>query len=120
MVREVHVLVSSTCSIDIIAIKHAANDGIQVEELPNKDDVTHKHRSSITDDESGFSETEIISTLTSPVPLLNEDDYELASVLSDDMKKEFCSDMSFIFHAEFQLTFGRYFLSDRWVLMPLG
>ncbi|CAF3034300.1 unnamed protein product [Rotaria socialis] len=122
MVREVHALISSTCSIDIIAIKHAANDGIQAEEFPNKDGVTHKHHSSITDDESGFSETETetISVPSSPVPLLNEDDYELASVLSDDMKKEFCSDMGFIFHAEFQLTFGRYFLSDRWVLMPLG
>lgn len=120
MVREVNLLTRPNFSIDHVATKHAVHDGIRVEELQNKDDVTFKHRSSITDDESGFSESGTISTRSSPIPSLNEDDYELASILPDEGKKEFCSDMCLIFHAEFQLTFGRYLLSDRWVLMPLG
>jgi len=28
--------------------------------------------------------------------------------------------MCLVFHAEFQLTFGRYFSADQWILMPLG
>jgi len=28
--------------------------------------------------------------------------------------------MSLVFHAEFQLTFGRYFTSHQWILMPLS
>ncbi|CAF4933701.1 unnamed protein product [Rotaria sp. Silwood1] len=120
MVREVSILSSPNYSIDHIATKHAINNGVQVEELPMKDDLAFKHYSSITDDESGFSEAETTSTRSSPIPSLNEDDYELASILSDESKKEFCSDMGLIFHAEFQLTFGRYFMADRWLLMPLG
>jgi hypothetical protein len=120
MVREADILSSPSCSIDHIATKHAANNGIQVEELPTKDDLTFKHRTSITDDESGFSESAATSSRSSPVPSLNEDYYDLASLLSDESKKEFCSDMCLVFHAEFQLTFGRYFTSDHWLLMPLG
>jgi hypothetical protein len=120
MVREVDILSSPSYSIEHIATKLAANDGIQVEELPTKGDLTLKHRTSITDDESGFSESGTTSSRSSPVSLLTDDDYELASKLSDDSKKEFCSDMCLVFHAEFQLTFGRYFTSDQWKLMPLG
>lgn len=121
MVREVNILSSRKCSIDHIATKHAFNDGIQVEVLSTKDDVTPKHRSSTTtDDESGYSEGDNVSPRLSPILLLQEDDYEVASRLSDESKKEFCSNMSYIFHAEFQLTFGRFFASDHWVLMPLG
>ncbi|CAF0772804.1 unnamed protein product [Rotaria sordida] len=120
MVREVSILSSPNYSIDHIATKHAANDGIRLEELPMKDDLTFKHRSSITDDESGFSEAETTSTRSSPIPSLHSEDFELGSNLSDESKKEFCSDMGLIFHAEFQLTFGRYFLPNQWVLMPLG
>jgi hypothetical protein len=117
MVREVDILPNPDYLIDHIATKLAATDGLQVEELPTKDGLTFKHRQSTTDDESGFSESSLRS---SPVPSLNGDDYELASMLSDDSKKEFCSDMCLVFHAEFQLTFGRYFTSDRWTLMPLN
>jgi hypothetical protein len=121
MVREVDILSSPTCSIEHIATKLAAHDGIQVEELPTKDDVTFKHRTSIADDESGYAESVATSARSSPVSSsLSEDDYDLASKLSDDSKKEFCSDMCLVFHAEFQLTFGRYFTTDQWVLMPLG
>jgi hypothetical protein len=121
MVREVDTLLNANCSIDHIATKLAAHDGIRVEDLPIKDELTSKPRSSITDDESGFSETTTTSSLrSSPVPSLAEDDYELASILSDESKKEFCSDMCLVFHAEFQLTFGRYFKTDQWALMPLG
>ena len=96
MVREVTLLSSSpNCSIDHIATKHAANGGLQVEVLPTKDDLTFKHGTSITDDESGFSESGTISARSSPVPLLNEDDYDLASILSDESKKEFFASISF-------------------------
>jgi hypothetical protein len=120
MVREVDILSTPICSIDHIATKHAANNGIQAEESPTKDDLTSKHRTSITDDESGFSGSITTSSRSSPVPSLSEDDYDLASLLSDESKKEFCSDMCLVFHAEFQLTFGRYFTSDQWILMPLS
>jgi len=120
MVREVDIVPSSNGSIDYIATKLATNDGIQVEELPTKDDLTFKPRTSITDDESGFAESSQTSARSSPIQSLTEDDYELASILSDESKKEFCSDMCLVFHAEFQLTFGRYFTSNQWTLMPLG
>jgi len=120
MVREADILSSSTYSFEHMATKLAANDGVQVEELPTKDDLTFKRRTSITDNESGFAESATTSARSSPVPLLSEDDYELASTLSDDSKKEFCSDMGLIFHAEFELTFGRYFTSDQWILIPLS
>jgi hypothetical protein len=120
MVREVDILSSPSYSIEHIATKLAVNDGVQVEELPTKDDLTLKHRTSITDDESGFSESGTTSSRSSPVSLLTDNDYELASKLSDDSKKEFCSDMCLVFHAEFQLTFGRYLASDHWVLIPLA
>jgi hypothetical protein len=122
MVREVNVLSSPTGSIEHLATKFAANDGIRAEESSTKDDLTLKHRTSSTDSESGFAEsiTTTSSSRSSPVSLLSEDDYESASKLSDDIKKEFCSDMCLVFHAEFQLTFGRYFTSDQWTLMPLG
>lgn len=119
MVREVDIPNSPNGSIDHIATKLAAHDGIQVEELPTKPDLTTKHRSSITDDE-GFAESVSTSERSSPTPSLSDDDYDLASKLSDDCKKEFCSDMCLVFHAEFQLTFGRYFTSHPWTLMPLG
>jgi hypothetical protein len=122
MVRELDILSTENCSIERIASKIADDDGIQVEELPTKDNLTFKHRTSIsTDDESGFSETSATSERASPtIQTLTEDDYELASTLSDESKKEFCSDMCLVFHAEFQLTFGRYFTPDQWILMPLG
>lgn len=122
MVREVDIITNDTQSIEQFASKIAADDGIQVEDYPLKDDLlSYKKRRSTTttDDESGFSET-TVSTRSSPVQTVPEEDYELASTLSDDCKKEFCSDMCLVFHAEFQLTFGRYFPSDQWVLMPLG
>ncbi|CAF0763437.1 unnamed protein product [Adineta ricciae] len=119
MVREVELSSSASCSVDHISAKHAANDGIQAEDLPTKDDLTTKPRSSTTDDESGFSESVTTSSRSSPELVLTEDDYELALTLSDESKKEFCSDMCLVFHAEFQLTFGRYFTSDQWVLVPL-
>jgi len=120
MVREADILSCSNYSMEHIATKLAANDSVQVEELPTKDDLTFTHRTNITDDESGFAESGTTSTRSSPVPSLSEEDYELASTLSDDSKKEFCSDMCFVFHAEFQLTFGRYFTSDQWILIPLS
>jgi hypothetical protein len=120
MVREVDVLPSEYGRIEHIASKIAADDGIQVEDMPVKDDLLSKHRASITDDESGYSETTTLSTRTSPVPTVSEHDYDLAAGLLDETKKEFCSDMCLVFHAEFQLTFGRYFISDQWVLMPMG
>ena len=122
MVREVGLFSTENYSIEHIASKIAADDGIQVEHIPVKDELTYKHRSSITDDESGFSESETVTTSTcaSPVQTITDDDYELASKLSDESKKEFCSDMCLVFHAEFQLTFGRYFTADQWVLMPIG
>jgi len=121
MVREVDILTTETQSIEQFASKIAADDGIQVEDLTLKDDsLTFKHRSSVTtDDESGYSET-TLSARASPIQQISEDDYELASTLNDDSKKEFCSDMCLVFHAEFQLTFGRYFPSEQWLLMPLG
>jgi len=121
MVRELEILSTENDSIEHIASKIAADDGIHVEYIPTKeDDSTFKHRTSITDDESGFSETTTISARSSPIQTITEDDYELALMLSDERKKEFCSDLSLVFHAEFQLTFGRYFTSDQWTLMPLG
>jgi len=122
MVREVDIITNDTQSIEQFASKIAADDGIQVEEYPLKDDLLSykKRRSTVaTDDESGFSET-TVSTRSSPVQTVPEEDYELASTLSDDCKKEFCSDMCLVFHAEFPLTFGGYFPSDQWGLMPLG
>jgi len=123
MVREADILSSEISSIEHIASKIATDDGIHVEYNPTKeDDETFKHRKSITDDESGYSETTTISARASPIQnqIIPDDDYELASLLSDESKKEFCSDMCLVFHAEFQLTFGRYFTSDQWILMPLG
>lgn len=120
MVREVNVISSPNGSIDHIATKLAANDGIQVEDLPTQDDITLKHRTSTIDDESGYFESITTSSRSSPTQSLTDNDYELASILSDESKKEFCSDMCLVFHAEFQLTFGRYFTTDQWVLMPLG
>lgn len=120
MVREIEILSNPNGSIEHLATKLAANDGVQVEELSKKDDFPSKPRSSTTDDESGFAESITTSERSSPTSSLNEDDYDLASNLTDDCKKEFCSDMCLVFHAEFQLTFGRYFSSDNWVLMPLG
>jgi hypothetical protein len=116
MVREVNVLSSPTGSIEHLATKLAANHGIQVEELRNKDDSTSNH----TDTESEFDESASNSSRSSSTSLLSDDDYESASKLFDDCKKEFCSNMCLVFHAEFQLTFGRYFTSDQWTLMPLG
>lgn len=121
MVREVNFLSArADPSLDEISAKLAADDGIHVDELPIKDDLTIKHRVSITDDESGFSEVSTLSARASPVQSIVEDDYQLASQIPDETKKEFCSDMSLVFHAEFQLTFGRYFTSDHWILMPLN
>jgi len=121
MVREGDILTNEIHSIEHIGSKLALDDGIYVEDLPTKGDLTFKqHRSSTTDDESGYSETTSLSARASPIQTIPEDDYELASKLTDEVKKEFCSDMCFVFHAEFQLTFGRYFTSDQWVLMPLG
>jgi len=120
MVREVKVISTPNGSIEHLANKLAANDGVQVAEVPNKDNLTSKYRMSIDDNESGYAESTGTSARSSPVSLLSEDDYDLASKLPDDSKKEFCSDMCLVFHAEFQLTFGRYFTSDHWTLMPLG
>ena len=121
MVRKVDILSNETSTIEHLASKIAADDGIQVEDFPTKDDLTIKHRASVTtDDESGYSESATISACASPVPTIGDDDYELASTLTDEIKKEFCSDMCLVFHAEFQLTFGRYFTPDQWKLMPLG
>lgn len=120
MVREVTLISNSNSTIDYIASKLAADDGIQVEDLPQKDDLFTKHRTSVTDDESGYSEATNLSTRASPIQSITEDDYEQAAGLSDDSKKEFCSDMCLVFHAEFQLTFGRYFPAEQWILMPLG
>jgi len=121
MVREVGILSTENYSIEHIASKIADDDGIQVEDLPAKDNLTFKDRTSITtDDESGYSETTTTSERASPTQTVPDDDYELASTLPDESKKEFCSDMCLVFHAEFQLTFGRYFTPDQWVLMPLG
>ncbi|CAF3854983.1 unnamed protein product [Rotaria sp. Silwood1] len=123
MVRESNILTNENYSIEHIATKIVDNDdGIQFEELPTKEnEIIHKDQTNTTDDESGFSETTTtISTCTSPIQIITDDDYELASKLTDDSKKEFCSDMCLVFHAEFQLTFGRFFTSDQWILMPLG
>ena len=120
MVREVEIISNANPSIDHIATKFAVNDGIRVEDLPDKEKSFGKPRASTTDDESGYSETSSASARASPTPTLTEDDYEFASTLSDESKKEFCSDMCLVFHAEFQLTFGRYLASDQWILMPLG
>lgn len=121
MVREVDILSNDVNTIEHMASKIAADDGIHVEDYSSHDDLTKmKYRTSITDDESGYSETTTISARASPVQTITEDDYQLAGTLSDDSKKEFCSDMCLVFHAEFQLTFGRYFPADQWTLMPLG
>ena len=120
MVREVDIITSPHCSIDHIATKLADHDGVRVEDQPNKYESISKPRTSTTDEESGFGESTGSSACSSPIPSLTDDDYELASTLSDDSKKEFCSDMGLVFHAEFQLTFGRYFTADQWILLPLG
>lgn len=121
MVREVDILSNEVGTIEHIASKIAADDGIQVEDLSSNDHSSKiKHRTSFTDDESGYSETTTLSARASPVQTITEDDYQLASTLSDESKKEFCSDMCLVFHAEFQLSFGRYFPADQWSLMPLG
>jgi hypothetical protein len=121
MVREVDIISNENNSIEQLASKIAADDGIHVEDLSTKEDeLTFKSRASSTDDESGFSETTTTSARASPIQTIPDEDYELASILSDESKKEFCSDMCSVFHAEFQLTFGRYFTSDQWILMPLG
>ncbi|CAF2039057.1 unnamed protein product [Rotaria magnacalcarata] len=119
MVHEIDLLRNQISSIERIASNIVTGEGIQVEYSPNQDDITYKHRESFTDDDSGFTEITAASTCVSPIHTICDDDYELASRLSDDSKKEFCSDMCLVFHAEFQLTFGRYFTSDLWVLMPL-
>ncbi|CAF1311928.1 unnamed protein product [Rotaria sordida] len=120
MVREADILSNETCSIEYIASKIVDADGIQFEDLPTKNIEIFQHRTNITDDESGFSETTTTSACASPIQTITNDDYEIASKLSDESKKEFCSDMCLVFHAEFQLTFGRYFTSDQWILVPLG
>jgi len=120
MVREMDIPLNSNGSVDYLAAQLAANHGLQVAELPSKDKLASKHRSSSTDNESGFSESPTSSSRASPIPSITEDDYDLATVLSDESKKEFCADMCLVFHAEFQLTFGRYFTSHQWALMPLG
>jgi len=121
MVREVDILSNENNTIEQFASKIAVDDGIHVEDLSIKDDeLKFKSRASITDDDSGYSETTTTSDRASPIQTIPDDDYELASTLSDDSKKEFCSDMCLVFHAEFQLTFGRYFTPDQWILMPLG
>ncbi|CAF3162274.1 unnamed protein product [Rotaria sp. Silwood2] len=119
MVREADILSNATCSIEHITTNLTETDGIQIEDLPTKHIKIFKPRTSITDDESGFSETTDSSICASPIQIITEDQYELASKLTDESKKEFCSDMCLVFHAEFQLTFGRYFTSDQWILMPL-
>ncbi|CAF1650064.1 unnamed protein product, partial [Adineta ricciae] len=72
MVREVEILSSEYGKIEHLASKIAADDGIQVDDLPLKDDVSFKHRSSITDDESGYSETTTLSARASPVQTVAE------------------------------------------------
>lgn len=120
MVREMNILAKADTTMDRLSAKLAADDGIHLDDLPMKRDLPMKHRVSITDDESGFSEASSISNRASPVQSIAEDDYQLASQIPDETKKEFCSDMSLVFHAEFQLTFGRYFTAHQWVLMPLN
>ena len=120
MVREVDILPSPSGSIDRIATTLAAHNGVQAVELSKKDSCKSERHTSTGDEESGFSETSSNSVRSSPVPSLTDDDYDLASILSDESKKEFCSDMGLVFHAEFQLTFGRYFTTDRWTLIPLS
>lgn len=121
MVREVDVTCNNlNGSIDHIATKFAAHDEIQVEDIQRKDSFIYKQtRSTSIDEESGFSESSRTPSIrASPVPSLTDEDYQFASILSDESKKEFCSDMGLVFHAEFQLTFGRYF-PDSWILLPL-
>lgn len=120
MVREVNVLSKGDTKLDEISVKLAADDGIHIEDIPTKDEISMKHHVSITDDESGFSEFSSSSARASPIQSITEEDYQLAAQISDELKKEFCSDMSLVFHAEFQLTFGRYFTSDQWILIPLN
>ena len=117
MVREMNFLSKSDSTMDQLSSKLAADDGIHLDDLPLKH---AKHRTSITDDESGFSDASTLSARASPIQSVGDDDYQLASTISDESKKEFCSDMSLVFHAEFQLTFGRYLNSHQWILMPLG
>lgn len=120
MVREVEILTTPTVVIDHIATKLATADGIQAEDTSKNNQITSKHHPSTTDSESGFDESTTSSIRSSPIPTVTDDDYDLASALSDECKKEFCSDMGLVFHAEFQLTFGRYFAPDNWILLPLS
>jgi len=137
MVREAGLIPMVSSSIDHVPSSLSVDDGIHIDHLSDTEDSRKLHvddekrtairepRSSITDDESGFSEAASTPSRTSPttvsaIPTPTEEDYQLASTINDENKKEFCSDMCLVFHAEFQLTFGRYFTSDQWVLMPLG
>ena len=119
MVHVVSTSLKDTCLIENDASKVVAKDGIKMEDLSTKYSMTPIQRTSISDDESGFSDTQEMSSCMSPIQTITKYDYEIASNLPDESKKEFCSDMCFIFHAEFQLTFGQYFPSDQWILMPL-
>ena len=107
-----------TYSIEQIASKIAVTNGVKVEEdIPIKEDnIKHQHQTNGTDNEIEYSKRKISTTIQT----IDDNDYELASKLSDEYKKEFCSDMCVLFHGEFQLTFGRYFSPDQWILIPLG
>ena len=67
MVRELNFLAQADSTMDKISAKLAADDGIHIEDLPTKDDLSIKHRVSITDDESGYSEVWNLSAGASPV-----------------------------------------------------
>jgi hypothetical protein len=120
MGREGSISIETNSSIIPTATKIATDNGIQVEDLTMKNRMVLVSHASTSDEDSGFIGSNSSSMCSSPVPTLTDDDYELASTLSDECKKEFCSDMGIVFHAEFQLTFGRYFAKDHWVLLPLG
>jgi hypothetical protein len=135
MVREAGSTPMVSSSIDQVAVSLGSDEGIHLSdaEMQRKQSIdsdtipsNFQPRSSLTDDESGYSDATSTSTPTrasptnvSVVSIPADQDYELASNITDDNKKEFCSDMCLVFHAEFQLTFGRYFTSDQWILMPL-
>ena len=119
MVRDLNILASPSCTLDLVPARLVNHNGIEIEESPVKDKVTFKHHLTTTDDVRSFSESVTKSSRSSSLHSFNEDTYELASALSDESKKEFCLDMCRVFHGEFQLTFGRYFAPNRWILMPL-
>ncbi|CAF0775321.1 unnamed protein product [Didymodactylos carnosus] len=108
----------------------------------SEDKGFHDSTSHLSESESYTSDfllgsTTSHSNLTSPTPstnvedikfelpqedqkLLTEEDYRLATQITDEEKKQFCSDMCLVFHAEFQATFGRYFDPDTWILLPIS